>query len=135
MYTHETQLRVRYGETDQMGYVYYGNYALYYEVGRVEALRNVGIDYRTIEEKGTMLPVLSLQIKYIRPATYDDLLTIKTQIMDKPSARIQFQHEVYNSQGTLLNKAEVELVFVDMQSKRPCPAPQYILDALAPYFD
>ena len=135
MYIHESKIRVRYGETDQMGYVYYGNYALYYEVGRVEALRNVGIDYKKIEEKGTMLPVLSLNIKYIRPAVYDDLLTIKSQILKKPSTRIQFQHEVYNSIGTLLNKAEVELVFVDIETKKPCQAPDYIMEALAPYFD
>ena len=135
MYIHESKIRVRYGETDQMGYVYYGYYALYYEVGRVEALRNVGIDYKKIEEKGTMLPVLSLQIKYIRSATYDDLLTIRTKILDKPNTRIKFYHEVFNSEGTLLNKAEVELVFVDSSTKRPCQAPEYILEALAPYLD
>jgi acyl-CoA thioester hydrolase len=134
MFVQETKIRVRYGETDQMGYVYYGNYALYYEVGRVEALRTIGFSYKELEARGVMLPVLSLEIKYIRPALYDDLLTVRTTISEVPHTRIRFQHEVFNEQGTLLNKGAVELVFVDAQTMRPAAAPDYFLELMHPYF-
>jgi acyl-CoA thioester hydrolase len=134
MFVQETKIRVRYGETDQMGYVYYGNYALYYEVGRVEALRTIGFSYKELEAKGVMLPVLSLEIKYIRPALYDDLLTVRTSIEHLPQTRIRFQHEVFNESGTLLNKGAVELVFVDAHTMRPTQAPDYFLELMVPYF-
>lgn len=134
MFTHETTLRVRYGETDRMGYVYYGTYPLYYEVGRVEALRTLGFAYRAIEEGGVMLPVHDMQVRYHRPARYDDLLTIRTTIIAPPTVRITFRYEVLNAEGVLLNEATTTLVFVDMATGRPRPALKELVDALAPYF-
>jgi acyl-CoA thioester hydrolase len=128
MYTHCSKVRVRYGETDQMGYVYYGNYPLYYEVGRVEAMRNLGIPYRLLEEKGIMLPVKSLEIQYRVPAKYDDELTIETTIPEMPSTRICFNHKIYNAQRQLLNEAKLELVFVDIETKRPVRAPDWVIE-------
>lgn len=134
MFTHETTLRVRYAETDRMGFVYYGTYAQYFEVGRVEALRSLGFPYREIEEQGIMLPVHDLSVKYHRPARYDDALTVRTMIIALPSVRISFRYEVLDGSGTLLTEATTTLVFVDRATERPCRAPQALLDALAPYF-
>lgn len=130
MYTQSTDIRVRYSETDQMGYVYYGNYAQYYEVGRVEALRALGVRYREMEESGVMMPVLEMKTKYIRPAKYDDLLTIKTTIKKLPNTRITFHIEIHNG-DQLINIGEVTLVFVDMKTGRPVQAPQWIIDKLS----
>lgn len=121
----ENQIRVRYAETDQMGYVYYGNYSTYFEVARVELFRTYGVSYKEMEEQGVMMPVLEQKIKYIRPAKYDDLLTIKTYLKEKPGVRIRFEYEVYNEENTLLTKAETALVFVDMKTGRPTNAPAY----------
>ena len=105
MFIHKTKIRVRYAETDQMGYAYYGNYATYFEVARVEALRSLNFSYKQLEKDGVMLPVLEFGIKYFKPGFYDDELTIKTMISELPSARIKFDYETYNSEGVLLNKA------------------------------
>lgn len=134
MFVHEHQIRVRYAETDQMGYVYYGNYAAYYEESRTEMLRETGISYKDLENMGVMMPVLDMQIKYNQPAIYDDLLTIKVIIKDKPSIRIKFEYEVYNEAGTLLNVGSTQLVFVDMKKNRPCKPPQIFMDKMEPYF-
>ncbi|MFZ5552198.1 MAG: acyl-CoA thioesterase [Bacteroidota bacterium] len=130
MYISETKIRVRYGETDQMGYCYYGNYAQYFEVGRVEALRGLGMSYKSLEDSGIMLPVLEFKIKYLKPAYYDDLLTIKTIIKSLPAARIHFDYETYNEQGTLLNTGETTLVFISKASNRPCAAPAAMIEKL-----
>lgn len=130
MYISETKIRVRYAETDQMGYVYYGNYAQYYEVGRVEALRQLGMSYRDMELNGIMLPVLSYSIKYFKPAFYDQELTLKTIIKDIPSARIVFEYECYNDQEVLLNKGETTLVFINKATNKPISAPKDFLDLL-----
>ncbi|MES2387034.1 MAG: thioesterase family protein [Bacteroidota bacterium] len=113
MFTAEIQVRVRYAETDRMGYVYYGNYATYFEVARVESLRALGFTYKGMEDSGVMLPVLELKTKFIRPARYDDLLTVKTEIRQMPGTRIHFHYEVFSSEGELLTIAETTLVFVD----------------------
>ncbi len=130
LYSHTTQVRVRYGETDQMGYVYYGNYALYYEIGRVEMLRSLGISYKSMEEQGVMLPVLSLNCKYILPAKYDDLLTIKTTLVAQPNVRISFEYEIYNESQLLVNKGDTTLVFVSTTTGKPIPAPEWFLEVL-----
>lgn len=135
MYVNLTSTRVRYAETDQMGYVYYGNYPQFFEIGRVEALRALGISYKKMEEQGIMLPVLKLEIKYIAPAKYDEKLEIKTEIRELPSTRITFHHEIRNEAGDLLTIGFVQLVFVQIDTKRPCKAPDYILDALANSFE
>ncbi len=134
MFEYQSQIRVRYAETDQMGYVYYGNYATYYEVARTEMLRSTGISYRELEEMGVMLPVLEMKTKYHKPAHYDDLLTIKTQIRQKPAIRIVFHYEIYNEQQELLNTGESTLVFVDMLKNKPCLPPKEFLEKMELYF-
>ena len=134
MFIAEYEIRVRYAETDQMGYVYYGNYATYYEVGRVEALRSAGFSYRQMEEEGIMMPVVENHSKYIKPGKYDELLTIRTMIKEMPGVRITFHYEVINEQGELINEGQTILVFLKTDSHRPCRPPTYLLDLLQPYF-
>lgn len=134
MFVHEEKIRVRYAETDQMGYVYYGNYAAYYEVARTEMLRTTGFSYKELEDMGVMMPVLEMNIKYNQPAKYDELLTIKVIIKEKPAVRIKFDYEVYNETGVLLNTGTTQLVFVDMAKNRPCKAPDVFMKKLEPYF-
>ena len=131
MFMHETTIRVRYGETDQMRFVYYGDYAEFLEVGRVEALRSIGFPYRRLEEEGVMLPVHDLHVTYHQPARYDDLITVRTFIEAMPSVRIVFRYEVLAPDGELLTEARTTLVFVDRATMKPCRAPQPLLDALA----
>lgn len=126
----EIQIRVRYGETDQMGVVYHGNYALYLEMGRIEWLRKLGISYKSMEENGVMLPVVSLNINYKKSAVYDDVINVKTQLKNMPTAKIEFGYEITNAQGDILTLASTTLVFIDMKTNRPMKAPQYILDAI-----
>ena len=135
MFTHSIQLRVRYAETDKMGYVYYGNYATYFEVARVETMRAFGISYKTLEDDGIMMPVLDYKSKYVRPAKYDDLLTITIFIKSMPTARILFEYEVKNEEGVLLNVAETTLVFVDMKTGKPCVVPPNFKSMLQPFFE
>lgn len=135
MFQHDAELRVRYGETDQMGYVYYGDYAEYFEVGRVEALRRLGFAYRRLEEQGVMLPVRDLRITYHKPARYDDLLTVRTRITALPDVRIVFDYEVINADGVLLCEAMTTLIFVDSATMRPRRAPEELLATLRPFFD
>lgn len=125
IFTHSTQLRVRYGETDQMGYCYYGNYAQYFEVGRVETMRSLGCSYRQLEEDGIMLPVSDYHVKYFRPALYDDLLTIETSISELRGPRIVFKYRILNKEKVVLSTAETTLVFVKKETMRPTPPPSY----------
>lgn len=134
MFIAETTIRVRYGETDRMGYSYYGNYAEYYEVGRVEALRDLGWNYKEMEDGGILLPVYTYSIKYLKPAFYDELLVIKTMIKEIPQARIRFDYEMYNSKGEKINEGETTLVFVDAKTKKPCGAPKEFVESLKKYF-
>ncbi|MTI19927.1 acyl-CoA thioesterase [Fulvivirga sp. RKSG066] len=131
----ETQIRVRYADTDQMGYVYYGNYAAYYEIARVESLRSLGLTYKELEEQGVMMPVLENFSKYHAPATYDELLTVRTIIKEKPGVRITFDYEIYNESDKLIHEGKTLLVFVDMKSGRPCRQPEVMAKLLNPYFD
>jgi len=135
MLTQEINVRVRYAETDQMGYVYYGNYAMYYEVARVESLRNLGFSYKLMEEQGVMMPVVENKSKYIRPARYDDLLTIKVFVENMPAKTITFRYEIYNEHKKLINLGETVLAFVNMKNGRACEAPVSINSLLAPFFD
>lgn len=135
MFEYSTTVRVRYAEADPMNVVYYGNYAQYFEVARVESLRSLGISYKTIEEMGIMLPVVELNIKYLRPAKYDDLLTIKSYIKTLPmDHRIQFDQEIYNEEGKLLTIGVVKLYFMDNQLGKRAEMPAYLREKLAPYF-
>jgi acyl-CoA thioester hydrolase len=128
MYCTETQVRVRYGESDRMGYAYYGNYPLYYEVGRTEMLRNLGLTYKELEDNGIILPVIHLEVYYQAPAFYDDLLTVKTYLKELPTARIKFEYEVYNQQGEKLNYGETTLVFTDAKTPKPRRPPEYFIE-------
>jgi len=135
MFTAETKIRVRYGETDQMGYLYYGNYALYYEVGRAEAIRELGFTYRSLEESGIMMPVVELHTHYFKPALYDDLITVKTLLKElNPGPKIQFHSELYNEGGQLLNKGTATLVFYSPKEKTKVNLPEILLEKLKPYF-
>jgi acyl-CoA thioester hydrolase len=136
MYMHTTQIRVRYGETDQMGYVYYGNYALYYEVGRVEALRALGICYKELESKEQIImPVMSLETKYIRPAFYDELLTLHTKVKEMPEKDIAFSVEIFNEENKLINLGKVRLCFVALSTQKRIAVPTFILEKLKSYFE
>ncbi len=135
MYTATTQIRVRYGETDQMGYLYYGNYALYYEVGRAEAIRQLGFTYRELEEMGIMMPVVELKSQYFRPVLYDNLITVKTILKELPEeSKIHFHSELYNEEGQLLNKGITTLVFYDPIQKKKVNLPEALHTRLAPFF-
>ena len=127
---HYTFLRVRYSETDQMGFVYYGNYAAYFEVARVEALRSLGISYKSLEENGILMPVKHYEISYLRPARYDEQLQIKTTIKEIPKSEILFEYETLNEKKEIINKAKTSLVFLNASKMRPIRAPQLIIDAL-----
>lgn len=134
MYKGETQIRVRYGETDQMGYVYYGRYAEYFEVGRTEVFRELGLNYRQFEERGFMLPVSEMKIRYFKPARYDDLLRVVTRLEELPTARIRFHYETFNEANELLNEGEVALVFADSKTRRPVRPPKDMIEKLQPFF-
>lgn len=134
-YQHTHQLRVRYAETDQMGFVYYGIYAQYYEVARVEAMRDLGIHYADIErEFGIWMPVMEMHVRFLRPARYDDLLTIHTTIPSLPDRDIRFRYEIKNEQGILLNGAVVRLCFLEASSQKRISAPPFIKESLISYF-
>jgi acyl-CoA thioester hydrolase len=134
MYISETNVRVRYAETDRMGYVYYGNYTQYYEVGRVEALRQLGTSYKEMEDSGIMLPVYTCELKYHKPAMYDDLLLIKTTIKQMPTVKISFEYEIYNEKSELLNTGSTTLVFINTATNKPCLAPQRFIDKIQQFF-
>ena len=123
-------LRTRYAETDQMGVVYYGNYPQYLELGRVEWLRAIGLTYKEMEAEGIMMPVVSLQIQYKKPALYDELITIRTKLKDLPSTKIEFDYEIMNEKGELLSTANTILVFVDAKTFRPIRCPEKVLDLI-----
>jgi len=135
MYSATTTIRVRYSETDQMGYVYYGNYASYYEVGRVEALRQLGLTYKQLEDSGIIMPVLECKSNYIKPAIYDQLLTVEVTIPELPKVKIKFLYEIFDENKTKLHSGETTLVFVNMDSGRPTRTPEKMTTLLSPYFD
>ncbi len=132
-FSQTTQIRVRYGETDQMGYCYYGNYAQYFEVGRVEALRAFGMSYREMEKDGFMLPVLDFQVRYLAPAYYDDLLTITTKIVLLKGPRLYFEYEIANEEGKLISVASTTLVFVSKETMKPIAPPEEFLALMEKY--
>ncbi|ANI89527.1 thioesterase [Arachidicoccus ginsenosidimutans] len=136
MYKSTTQIRVRYAETDQMNVVYYGNYAQYFEVGRVEAIRQLGYSYKEMEDDGIILPVVELHTRYLRSAAYDDLLTIITTIKDLPVAHeIVFHSEIFNENNKLLTTGEVHLFFLNKETKKRTIMPEKMLNKLKPYFE
>lgn len=134
MFIYKHQLRVRYGDTDQMGYVYYGNYGYYYEQARSEAIRSLGISYKEIEDSGTMMPITRMNIKYIQPARYDELLLIKTFVPELPNRIILFKYEIFNEQNSLINEGETQLIFIDAITKKLKTAPSVLIEKMKPFF-
>jgi acyl-CoA thioester hydrolase len=134
MFKTETSVRVRYAETDQMGFVYYGRYAEYFEVARVECLASLGLRYKELENKGIWLPVISYSVKFLKPAGYDDVITIYTTIPQLPGARISFTYFCENSSGDLICEAQTDLVFLNAETKKPVKAPANLVKALTPWF-
>ncbi len=130
-----TGIRVRYADTDQMGYVYYGNYARFYEIARVEALRSMGLTYKEVEDSGTIMPVFDNYSRYWQPARYDDLLTVKVVVRDLPLVRAIFEYEITNQDGILVNTGKTTLVFLNAQTQRPVRAPQIFVEKLRPFFE
>ena len=136
MFTYDVPpIRVRYADTDQMGYVYYGNYARYYEIGRVEALRSLGFHYKEMEASGVMMPVYENRSRYLRPARYDDLLTIRVSIREMPGVRIVFHYDIYNQNGEHLHTGETTLVFMTTATGRLTKSPTELNEKLKPFFE
>lgn len=134
MYFFKTNIRVTYADTDKMGYSYYGNYPTYYEVGRTELIRSLGLSYKFFEENDIMMPVIGMNVKYIKPAVYDDLLTINTIIKELPYSRIKFYYEIFNQENELINIGETELVFVSKETRKITKSPDFLNNILKPYF-
>ena len=136
MYQSETIIRVRYAETDQMGVVYYGNYAQYFEVGRVEAIRQLGYSYKQMEEEGIAMPVVAMETKYLRSALYDENLRIVTMIRELPTSHeIVFHTEIFNEKGKLLTTGKVRLYFMDKATWKKTVIPEKLKLKLAPFYD
>ena len=128
-------LRVRYSDTDQMGYVYYGRYASYYEIARVELFRKLGFSYRKLEEKGIGMPVIEMQSKFLLPVKYDELISIKTVIKELPTLKICFYYEIFNSKNKLGNTGKTVLTFIDLKSKKPVRTPKTLLSLIKKKFN
>lgn len=130
MYTHETQIRVRYGEVDRMGFLYHSHYVEYFDVARSEMMRELGMPNDEIERRGVMLPVLKVEINYKNPAYYDDLLIVRTTIGEMPRVKIKFDYEVFRPSGECITTGSVTLAFMHADTKRACRCPQYLIDNL-----
>lgn len=134
MIENQIDFRIRYGETDQMGYAHHANYPLYFEMGRIELLRDLGISYKKMEEEGLILPVYSINTRFFKPATYDDKITLKTFLKTIPTARILFEYELYNEQKELISSGNTTLVFFDTHKKRPVNIPEKLLEKIHTFF-
>ncbi len=134
MFEFKTTFRVLYADTDNMQYMYYGNYAKYYEMARTEALRSIGLPYSELEKSGMAMPVISMSVKYLKPAYYDQLLTITVKIAELPSTRMHFYYEIFNEDGILINQGETTLIFWNLKTQRPGRVPDILLDRLKTYF-
>ena len=134
MYSFESNYRVRYADIDQMGFMYYGNYAKLFEIGRVEALRNLGVRYKDLEDGGIWMPVYENNSKYLEPAKYDELLTIKCTLKEMPRVRIVFDTEVLNESKKIIHKGLTTLVFIKADRKQITTCPPIIIEKLNPFF-
>jgi acyl-CoA thioester hydrolase len=134
MYSSESKIRVRYGETDKMGYLYYGHYPEYFEVSRTDMIRSLGLSYKEIEDKGIIMPVKSLHVDFKLPAQYDELLTVKSCLKKMPEIKLEIDYEVYNQKQQLICTGNTILVFVNAQSRRPQRAPAFFIEAVKPFF-
>ena len=135
MYITETQIRIHYALTDQMGMVYHGHYAQFYEIGRAEAIRQIGYTYKDIEAMGIIMPVVDIHSRFLSPAKYDDLVTVKTILKELPlHHKIVFHHEIYNEQDELLNTGDITLYFMDAKTMKRCEMPGELREKLFRYF-
>ena len=134
MYTHEVSVRVRYAETDQMGFVYHGHFATWLEIARVEALRNVGVSYRELEEEGILMPVLDLQLHFLQPAKYDQVLRVVASVPEMPRVKIRFSYEIFNEEDCKICEASTTLVFLQRSSMKPVRTPVKVLERLSLFF-
>lgn len=135
MYTTETQIRIHYALTDQMGFVYHGHYAQFYEIGRAEAIRQLNYTYKDIEAMGVIMPVVDIHSKFLRPAKYEDLITVKTSLREMPlHHKIVFHHEIFNEKDELLNVGDITLYFMDAKTMKRCEMPVELKTKLAGYF-
>lgn len=135
MFTSETQIRVHYALTDQMGVVYHGHYAQFYEIGRGESIRQLGYTYKDIEAMGIIMPVVDIHSRFLRPAKYDDLITVKTTLKELPlHHKITFHSEIYNEQNELLNVGDVTLYFMEATTMKRCEMPEQLKSKLQKYF-
>jgi len=130
MITSEDKIQIRYDEVDKMGYVYHGNYAKFYHIGRTELMRKIGFSDKKLEAKNILLPVIEMNIKYLKPVFYDDVITIKTSLQNIPASRMRFKHEVFNANNEVINQAESTVVFVDMHTRKPMKAPNFIVEKI-----
>ncbi len=130
MKSHNSYVKVRYGETDQMGVVYHGNYAQYLEIARIDWLEALGVSYKKMEDEGVMLPVYELKVRFKKSAKFDDTLKIETTLLKKPGVRIEFSYKIFNENEELLTEAETTLIFIDTHRKKPVKCPAYILEKL-----
>jgi len=130
MISHDTRIRVRYGETDRMGYLHHGNYALFFEEGRTELMRALGAAYREMEEEGILLPVVSLTVAYRTPALYDELLTVRSIVRELPRATLTFEYEIRHPDGSLVATGSTAHAFVDRESRAPRRPPRSFLELL-----
>jgi len=136
MYEHTHKHRILYADTDQMGYVYYGHYCKFYEIGRAESIRAIGITYKELEEShGIKMPVAAVESRFIKPAKYDELITIKSTLKEMPSKMIVYHHQIYNEQDELLHRGVVKLFFIDEKLGKRVSAPAYVTDPMKPYFE
>lgn len=136
MFESITHSRVRYSDCDPMGIVYHGNYALFFETGRTEAFRDTGFSYKKMEnEEGVSMAVVEMKTRFLRPARYDDLLTIKTSVREMPSKKIIFHSELFNEKGELLTTGELTFVFVNTATIKRCDAPAYVIQFFRPFFE
>ncbi len=135
MYHHVTQIRICYADVDQMGFVYYGNYPRFYEIARNETIRSLGLSYKGIEDRGIMMPVIEIGIRYKRPAHYDEIISIHTFVREIPKyVKMTFYHEIYNENGELLNEGFATLAFMQAANHHPCRIPEFLKELLSPHF-
>lgn len=124
MQPYTSTIRVSYSDTDQMGFVHHSNYLKYYETARWNLFRHLGIPYKEIEETGTLLPVVSIEMQYLKPAFYDEKLVIETSIVSVKGAKLTLDYKILNGHHELINTATITLAFVNGHSKKPCkPSP------------
>jgi len=135
MIVSKSKIRIRYDEVDKMGYVYHGNYAKYYHISRTELLRKIEISDRELETHDILLPVIELNIKYLKPVFYDDIITIQTTLQKIPASRLVFHHEVYSDTNEIINRATSTVAFVDINTRKPMKAPQFIVNKIKSYIE